>query len=41
VDYPDSDGRTPLSYAAELGPTGIVQLLLDLNADINLEDKRG
>jgi ankyrin repeat protein len=41
VDYPDTDGRTPLSHAAELGLAEIVQLLLDSNADINLEDKRG
>jgi ankyrin repeat protein len=39
VDYPDTDGRTLLSHAAELGLAKIIQLLLDLNADINLEDK--
>ncbi|EAW20706.1 ankyrin repeat domain-containing protein [Aspergillus fischeri NRRL 181] len=41
ADIPDTDGRTPLSHAAELGLAEIVQLLLDSNADINLEDKCG
>jgi ankyrin repeat protein len=39
ADILDTGGQTPLSHAAELGLGDIIQLLLDLNADINLEDK--
>jgi ankyrin repeat protein len=41
ADIPDTDGRTPLSHAAELDLVEIIQLLLNSKADINLEDKRG
>jgi hypothetical protein len=40
ADIPDTGGRTPLSHAAEHGLGDIIQLLLDSNANINLEDKR-
>jgi ankyrin repeat protein len=41
ADILDTGGQTPLSHAAELGLGDIIQLLLDSNANINLEDKRG
>ena len=40
-DSKDSTGRTPLFYAVEKRNTGIVELLLDYNADINSKCKEG
>lgn len=36
----DSDGATPLHYAAEAGNREIVEALLDSGADINVRDAR-
>lgn len=36
----DSDGATPLHYAAEAGDREIVALLLDAGADVNARDLR-
>ncbi|KAF4225592.1 hypothetical protein CNMCM6457_008014 [Aspergillus fumigatiaffinis] len=41
ADISDTDGRTPLSHAAELALGEIIQLLLNSGADINLEDRCG
>ncbi|PQE26803.1 ankyrin repeat-containing protein [Rutstroemia sp. NJR-2017a BVV2] len=41
VDMTDEDGRTPLSWAAQLGYEYIVKVLLAGNASIDLEDMTG
>ncbi|MDX1933244.1 MAG: ankyrin repeat domain-containing protein [Capsulimonadales bacterium] len=41
VDRPDSDGRTPLSYAVEFGQTAVVSLLLEKGASPNRADRSG
>jgi len=35
----DSDGQTPLIYAARLGKTDLVKTILDAKADVNARDK--
>ncbi|KAN0080897.1 hypothetical protein V8E54_004101 [Elaphomyces granulatus] len=40
-DTKDSNGRTPLSYAAEKGNTLMVKLLFNYNVDINHRSKNG
>ena len=39
LDYKDKNGRTALSWAAEKGNLGLVQLLIDKGADISSRDK--
>jgi ankyrin repeat protein len=39
-DFLDN-GLTPLMYAAKLGQLGIVLILLDYNANPNIQDKKG
>jgi ankyrin repeat protein len=36
VDAQDASGRTPLHYAAEHGYTGLIKLLAEKGADINI-----
>jgi hypothetical protein len=41
IDVEDSDGRTPLSWAAENGHEAVVQQLLERGADIEAKDNYG
>lgn len=41
VNAKDVDGRTPLSVAAQLGRTGVAELLLAHGADVNAKDNKG
>jgi ankyrin repeat protein len=41
LDFPDSDGQTPLSWAAQWGQEAIVQLLLEKGADLESKSNNG
>ncbi|KAI9862356.1 MAG: hypothetical protein M1813_004832 [Trichoglossum hirsutum] len=41
IDSQDNDGRTPLLWAAHQGHYGVVKLLLECKADVNVEDRYG
>ena len=41
LDSKDSDGRTPLSWAAEKGHEAVVKLLLEKGAELETKDKYG
>ena len=41
VDVSDAYGGTPLMFAAKMGASDLIRMFLELNADINQEDKSG
>ena len=41
VNGPDIYGWTPLLFAAKTGAIGLIQMLLDVNANIDLQDETG
>lgn len=41
VDVSDAYGWTPLMFAAKTGASDLIRMFLELNADINQEDKSG
>ena len=41
VNGPDIYGWTPLLFAAKTGAIGLIQMLLEVNANIDLQDETG
>ncbi|MEK7734451.1 MAG: ankyrin repeat domain-containing protein, partial [Pseudomonadota bacterium] len=41
INFPGSDGRTPLMYAAQAGRTELVRIMLELKADPERRDRTG